>query len=344
MARLFMAALSGAGCEVELASSFRSHDKQGDASFQEKIRIEALEAAKKLVEAYQSRDPSERPDIWFTYHVYHKAPDWIGPFVSKALDIPYVIAEASHAPKQKNGPWASGYEAAANAISEAKRVFHMTKLDGECLKSVVKSPEALVYFPPFIEGTSPKNINREISRLPVKLLCVAMMRDGDKFQSFRQLAEALPHLGGTDWHLLIAGDGDKRSDVENLFIEFEDQVTYLGRLDEGALLTIYDQADIYVWPAHGEAFGMAFLEAARAGLPVVAGKLRGVPDVVIDKRTGLLAPAGDMSAFAACVRVLIDDREMAAKMGAAGRKFVKEERSLDAASLTLKSHLEEVTS
>lgn len=343
MARLFMAALKGAGCTVTLASSFRAYDKSGEAAFQEKIRTEALAEAQKLVTEYQALSANERPKVWFTYHVYHKAPDWIGPYVSKVLDIPYLIAEASHAPKQKQGRWASGYKAAAEAISEAKRVFHMTKLDGECLSLAVSSPASLVYLPPFIEGAAVNNSRIQKASSSTDLLCVAMMRDGDKFQSFRQLAKALPHLTG-NWRLLMAGDGDKRSAIEDLFSDFKDKIVYLGVLDEEELTKVYAQAHIYVWPAHGEAFGMAFLEAARAGLPVVAGNLRGVPDVVIHEKTGLLAPAGDMVAFANCIQTLMDDPKMATKMGTAGRQFVREERSLEATSALLKTHLEEVMS
>ncbi len=42
----------------------------------------------------------ERFDLWFTYHCYYRKPDWLGPAVTKALGLPYVIAEASHAPRR----------------------------------------------------------------------------------------------------------------------------------------------------------------------------------------------------------------------------------------------------
>jgi len=342
MARLFMQALSNAGYEVELASSFRSFDKNGDAEFQEKVRLSAHQEAQKLIAKYEGAGPDERPALWFSYHLYHKAPDWIGPIVSDALDIPYFVAEASHAPKQDGGPWASGYSAAATAISKADRIFHMTRLDGACLEPLAKSSETLVYLPPFIENLTTERVIERGSRSKVNLLSVAMMRDGDKFQSFCQLAEALEYLEGEDWQLLIAGDGEKRADVEKLFARFGDRITYLGRLEEAELIKTYERSDIYVWPAHGEAFGMAFLEAARAGLPVVAGNLRGVPDVVMDSRTGLLSPVGDMKIFADHVRTLIDDPALRLKMGDEGQRFVREERSLKATSSALKSHVEKV--
>ena len=75
------------------------------------------------------RRPSCGPSLWFTYHVYYKAPDWLGPAVSAALGIPYVIAEASYAEKRAGGPWAIGHEAAAEAIAHARLVLSPSRDD-----------------------------------------------------------------------------------------------------------------------------------------------------------------------------------------------------------------------
>ena len=82
------------------------------------------------------RRPAARPDIWFTYHLYHKAPDWLGPAVSRALDIPYVVAEASVAAKQRDGKWAIGYAGSIAAIEAAAATIFFNPVDvagvGEC--------------------------------------------------------------------------------------------------------------------------------------------------------------------------------------------------------------------
>ncbi|MFD0390538.1 glycosyltransferase [Tistrella bauzanensis] len=62
-----------------------------------------------------------------------------------------------------------------------------------------------------------------------------------------------------------------------------------------------------VWPAVREAYGMALLEAQAAGLPVVAGRSGGVPDLVTDGVTGRLAAPEDAPALAAAVAALLDD-------------------------------------
>ena len=85
---------------------------------------------------------------------------------------------------------------------------------------------------------------------------------------------------------------------------------------------ILANADLFVWPAEREAIGMALLEAAAAGLPVVAAETDGVPAVVAHGETGLLAPAGDAGAFADCLRALLADPDRRREMGAAARKRV----------------------
>ena len=104
IARLFMTALRRGGHDVALASDFRSYEGKGDAARQQAIADQAAEIAAALIADYRRR-PDRAPDLWLTYHLFHKAPDRLGPTVAAALDIPYVVAEASFAPKQARGPW-----------------------------------------------------------------------------------------------------------------------------------------------------------------------------------------------------------------------------------------------
>lgn len=77
--------------------------------------------------------------------------------------------------------------------------------------------------------------------------------------------------------------------------------------------------DVYVSPAETEAFGLGLIEAGAAGVPVVATRVGGVPEVVLDGDTGLLVAAGDPQALAAAVLALLGDAKTAARLAAAGR-------------------------
>ncbi|HVL74030.1 MAG TPA: hypothetical protein VM434_19325, partial [Beijerinckiaceae bacterium] len=108
MARLLWRALDAAGFASDLASELRTFDPVGDRATQERVRDASFAEADALVARWRA-DP---PAAWFTYHVYYKAPDWIGPRVAAALDIPYLVTEGSWAGKRAGGPWALGHAGA----------------------------------------------------------------------------------------------------------------------------------------------------------------------------------------------------------------------------------------
>src|SRR5215469_4009938 len=108
IAELFLAALRLAGHEPFVASHFRSYDRLGDQRRQARIASIGTELASRFLRRCREA-PERAPQLWFTYHVYHKAPDWLGPKIAGALDIPYLLAEASDAPKQARRAWATGY-------------------------------------------------------------------------------------------------------------------------------------------------------------------------------------------------------------------------------------------
>src|SRR5262245_44041173 len=119
VAGLLMDALMRAGHRVELVSTFRSHDAEGDAARQASLREQGIALGRRLATQWLKAPRENRPELWFTYHVYYKAPDWLGPEASAALGIPYVIAEPSHAGKRAHGAWELGHRAAADAIRRA---------------------------------------------------------------------------------------------------------------------------------------------------------------------------------------------------------------------------------
>jgi glycosyltransferase involved in cell wall biosynthesis len=171
------------------------------------------------------------------------------------------------------------------------------------------------------------------------LLSVAMMRQGDKLASYRLLGTALPRLLADPWRLAVVGDGPARALVETALAPLAGRTLWLGRLAAPALADIYAAADVCVWPAVNEAFGVALIEAQAAGLPVVAGWTPGVAAVVADGETGLLVPAGDTAAFAAAVRRLLGNADIRRRMGEAARQRVADRHSIAGATATLDAAL-----
>src|SRR4051812_5610699 len=137
IARLLIAALQQGGAEVEIASRIRARISEPDEASQQAMFRKGAAAAKRLIAKYRARPKRARPQAWFSYHLYYKAVDWIGPQVAEALGIPYLLAEASHAPKQAQGPYALSHAAAEAAIRSAEGIFCLNPIDRECLAPLV---------------------------------------------------------------------------------------------------------------------------------------------------------------------------------------------------------------
>lgn len=348
MARAFVELLGGLGHEVVIASRLRTHEGAGDAIRQAALQAAAEAEAQRLIADYRNADP---PDLWFTYHAYHKAPDWLGPAVSAALGLPYVIAEASIAGKQNGGPWDLGHHATIAAVNAASLVLAMTTVDAVNLEKWMADRQKLRRFPPFLLNQPPlrdraASRHRLAARLGLAdatpwLITVAMMRNDTKLASYRLLAETLTHLGHGDWQLLVAGDGEARAAVQQSLIEAAgDRVHFLGRLPSRELAELYRTGDIFVWPALREAYGMAILEALAAGLPVVACPEGGVPDLIEEGCNGLLAADCSAAALAVALERLLADPALRRAMGERARGRFQERHSRVAAEARLKAALE----
>lgn len=333
IARLFMQALKVGGHTPVLASRFRSRDPDGTRGAAMRARGAGL------ADRCLARFRDEPPDAWLTYHLYYKAPDWIGPTVARTLRIPYLVAEASVAPKRAKGPWAESHRAVVDALAGAAAVLALTRLDMECLAPALPSPERLMHFPPFLD-TRPFVAARAANDVPV-LLAVGMMRADAKLASYRLLADALRKLIDRRWHLRIAGDGPARAEVEAAFAPVAERVTYLGAVRPDAMPAVYAASDLLVWPAVDEAFGMALLEAQAAGTPAVAGGYGGVPEVIDDGTSGLVTPPGDAAAFAQAVAMLLDSPARLAAMSVAARLYVRTFHDLTDAARRLDAILSE---
>lgn len=322
MARLLIAALERAGHAVTLASDLRAYlPDPGNAA--DLARLEAAAARERArIAALWRREGA--PDLWFCYHPYAKSPDLIGPPLATAFGLPWVSAEASLSARRDHGLWAETQARMRPALAAAAVNIGLTARDRAGLAAELPGAR-LAALAPFL------GIDALPPAAPLagrRIAAVAMMRAGDKMASFRALAGAMAALPGET--LAVAGDGPMRGEVEALF---PGSVEWRGRLPAEGVAALLAGAALYLWPGCGEAFGLAYLEAQAAGLPVVAFATAGVPEVVGEG--GLLVPEGDATALAAAARRLLDDAGLRRRMGAAGRAQVAARHLLPAAATAL---------
>ncbi|HUE47176.1 MAG TPA: glycosyltransferase family 4 protein, partial [Aestuariivirgaceae bacterium] len=314
------------------ASRLRSHRF---APAQAELAEAAARERATIIAAWGALEPARRPRAWLTYHPYYKAPDLIGPEIAARFSIPYVTAEASYAGKRDRDDWAGMQRTVKAAVRAAALNICFTAEDREGLERLV-ALERIADLAPFIDA-EPIHATRGNPSDTVRLITVAMMRSGAKLASYEMLARALARILDLPWTLDIVGDGPERPAVTAAFAKVPvDRLHWAGELDASAVAARLAAADVFVWPGTNEAYGMAYLEAQAAGLPVVAQATAGVPTVVRHGATGLLTPPGDDAAYSGAITRLITDQPLRHRLGHAARKFVTEERSLPAAATRLR--------
>jgi glycosyltransferase involved in cell wall biosynthesis len=141
--------------------------------------------------------------------------------------------------------------------------------------------------------------------------------------AFQRIADAFPAA-----RLMIVGGGEQHTELQKLLVNLnlETRITLTGQVSHEYVPDYLRSFDIFVVPSltDRESFGVAAVEASASGLPVIASRVGGLPEVVLDGKTGLLVPPGDIDALATAISRLLADPVLRVQMGQAGRQFVLE--------------------
>lgn len=146
------------------------------------------------------------------------------------------------------------------------------------------------------------------------------------------VANLLRAAGGSEiaYRVVIVGFGPEESRLRRLSEELglAARVEFTGQVTENELARRYAAADVFVLPAtldargDTEGLGVVLLEALGHGVPVVATRRGGIPDIVLHEETGLLVEDGDVSDLRLAIERLLRDRALAARLARAGREHV----------------------
>jgi glycogen synthase len=153
------------------------------------------------------------------------------------------------------------------------------------------------------------------------LLCVGrLVRD----KGFDRAIAAFATVAGRfpEARLVIAGDGPERADLERQAAAagLAERVTFTGWLAPADVPELVQAATVVVMPSRREGLPLTAVQAAQVGTPVVGTDVGGLPEVVVDRITGLLVPAEDVTALADAIAFLLTHPAAAAQMGIEGRR------------------------
>lgn len=142
-------------------------------------------------------------------------------------------------------------------------------------------------------------------------------------------AFARVHRSFPEAALVIMGEGSERAALEARIhaLGLESSIRLCGHVPNAR--TYLRALDLFVLPSHTEALGYVLLEAGQAGLPVVASRVGGIPEIVESGRTGFLVPRGEVERFAGAMIELANDANLRHRLGSALEQKVREEFSVE---------------
>lgn len=195
-----------------------------------------------------------------------------------------------------------------------------------------------VFRPPAKNGNRPQPA-------PFTILCIGTLHEV-KGQSYLIEACRLLHAGGVELTCHLAGDGPDREALTAQARQagLEDRVHFHGRMTRAEVAELIQVTDVVVTPSvpsrdgRREGIPVVLMEAMASGVPVVASRLSGIPELAIDEQTGLLTPPGDAEALADALERLWHDPGLRQRLGKAGRDKVLREFDLHTNAAELARH------
>ncbi|WP_295389974.1 glycosyltransferase [uncultured Thiodictyon sp.] len=268
-----------------------------------------------------------RPDL---VHLHSRiGADLMGGIAARASGVPVIHTRRVDNPES---PWVVGLKYRLHdrviAISEGiGRVLLSEGLPPAKLRVVRSAVDWQRYDRPCDRAAVAARLGVPAQGLWLAVVAQLIERKGHRF-----LLRALPPLAAAHPGLRVFffGQGPKAADLarEAHALGLAGQVTLAGFRDD--LADILPCLDVLVHPALMEGLGVSLLQAASAGVPILASRVGGIPEAVRDGENGVLVPPGDSDALGAALGALLADPARRRALGAGGRALMVCEFSIDA--------------
>lgn len=267
----------------------------------------------------------ERPEV---VHLHTSRAHVLGSAAAKSVGVSVVIAtRRMQHPIKMRWPNTSAYNSWTNTLVAISETVRDEMVRSGVDPNKIRLIESGADIDQFAMASPIPNLRDEIGvSSDTCLLYTAAKLTVGKGLEFLVEAAGLLAARGLQVHLLIAGDGEMRPDLQELAQAKNAPVTFLGfRSDTSSLLA---SIDIFVMPSLSEGLGIAAIEAMAAGRPVIASAVGGLRESIIDGVTGYHVPPMDADAICEAVSQLIANQEISAQFARAGQARAREKYSL----------------
>jgi glycosyltransferase involved in cell wall biosynthesis len=252
----------------------------------------------------------------------------LGRVAAWSLGLPVVFTAHGWAFQPALPAWKSGCYRLAERLAArfGDRIITVSQYDRElALRGRVVDPAHLVTVHNGIpdRGDIPRG---DPAATPVRLISVARFEAPKDHTTILRALAGLRHLA---WHLDLVGDGPLAPASEQLAaaLGIADRITFWGsRRDVAERLAA---AQAFLLSSNFEGFPLSVLEGMRAGLPVIASDVGGIPEAVVEGETGFLVPRGDVAGFRERLGTIIAEADVRRRFGAQGRRRFEQEFTLE---------------
>ncbi|MBZ0167281.1 MAG: glycosyltransferase family 4 protein, partial [Candidatus Omnitrophica bacterium] len=163
------------------------------------------------------------------------------------------------------------------------------------------------------------------------IVCVGRLTNMKGFENLIHACQLIKDE--VDFRCHIVGDGDLRPRFEQLIRDYglNDRIVLEGVLDSAEVRKLIQQADVFAVPSiwddgdGQDGIPLVLMEALALGTPSVASRISGIPELIIDGQTGLLAEPGDVQTLADKMKRLLADKALQERLASSGRKKIEEE-------------------
>lgn len=273
-----------------------------------------------------------RQDNYNIVHTHLLHADLYGTLAASMASVKFVISTRHNDnsfrklyPMGKLMAWITGYIDRVICISEHVRDF------SEKVEETPKDKMKVIYY-----GINPSLVIGDASwrqqlgwgnDVPVLGIVARLTEQKGHRTLLKAMPEVLHQFPKT--RLVVVGDGELTAQLhqEAVQLGISDNIHFLGYRENAAAMM--SGFDIFVHPSRWEGFGLVFLEAMIASLPIVATEVSAIPEIVIDGETGLLVPPDNADALAQALLKLMSDPRKCQQFGTAGRYRVEAEFTVD---------------
>lgn len=230
---------------------------------------------------------------------------------------------------------------------DAERIFERSKLARDILRRGLRCADAITgcsrqtlqeaeafFGEPFGErgrvvynGIAPGEVDNVVPFSHPRPYVFAIGRHVPQ-KGFDVLLYAMAQLAakGKSCDLILAGDGMEHEPLKHLAAQLAlgDRVVFPGRVEHSTAMQLFAGCEVFVLPSRHEPFGIVNLEAMAVGKPVIATRVGGVPEIVVDDENGLLVPSENPDALAAGISRLLEDEALRLRLATNGRAMSKQ--------------------